>query len=69
MIGTLSLEEWRKLTGAKLHHFAGGMVKVFEDDIPNAGYKYDLFHLYDYVVTSSVSGPAFNLLPRDWAER
>lgn len=66
MVGTLSLADWAKYTGAKLHHF-GPMVKVFDDDIPNAGYKYDLFHLRDYVVTSSVSGPAYNLLPRNWA--
>lgn len=37
---------------------------VFERDLPHGTAKWELFHLTDYAVTATVSGPAYVLMPR-----
>ena len=53
--GKLSIEASKR--GEEVCHL------VFADDVPRDA-RWDLFHLRDFVVSSSVSGPGYVLCPR-----
>ena len=63
-----TLAEWLAKYNARAHRYGAEdslAVMVFDSDTPGPDARWELYHLTDYAVTSSVSGPARVLCPID----
>lgn len=61
----MTFQQWREASGSKwaVRPYGVGGFQVFSDDL-TVPEKVALFHLADYVVSSSVSGPSYIMVPR-----